>query len=124
MNYIKSIIYKKERGASLIEVIVALVICMIVFVLSTNILLKNEQTNNVRLKQKALLILSPQLYKEGSSEIDEYMGFKIYVETNINDSISILKDLYVIAKDNNGKILAKRFVIVEDTVGRENNFKK
>lgn len=119
MNYIKSIISRKERGSSLIEVIIALVICMIIFILSTNILLKNEQTNNVRLKQKALLVLSPQLFNEGSSEVDNYLGLKIHIETDTNDSIPNLKNLHMIAKDNNGKILAKRFAIIEQETARE-----
>jgi len=49
---------KKFRASSIIEVIVALAICMIIFVIATSVIVNSQRSNNIRLKQKAQFILS------------------------------------------------------------------
>jgi type II secretory pathway pseudopilin PulG len=46
------------HASSIIEVIVALAICMIIFGIAMSVIVKSQQSNNIRLKQKAQFILT------------------------------------------------------------------
>lgn len=49
---------KKFRASSIVEVIVALAICITIFLISMTVIINSQRSNNIRLKQKAQLILS------------------------------------------------------------------
>jgi type II secretory pathway pseudopilin PulG len=57
-NYIDFLKKKKLRASSIVEVIVALAICMILFAISMSVIVNSQRSNNIRLKQKAQFILS------------------------------------------------------------------
>jgi hypothetical protein len=48
----------RVRASSIVEVIVALAICMIIFGISISVILNSQRSNSIRLKQKAQFILS------------------------------------------------------------------
>lgn len=57
-NYIDYLKKTKFRASSIVEVIVALAICMVIFGISISVIVNSQRSNNIRLKQKAQFILS------------------------------------------------------------------
>ena len=50
-------IRKQTKGSTVLEVIVSLTICLIIFSISTRFILKMQTGNNIRTKQRAELLL-------------------------------------------------------------------
>lgn len=53
-----NLLQKKLRASSMVEVLVALSICLIIFMIAMSVLMNSQRSNNIRLKQKAQFILS------------------------------------------------------------------
>lgn len=66
---IRTVITKRLNGQSLVEVLVAIAVCMIVFSLSVTILLKVEKEDNSLLRLKAD-VLQKKLHRELDTNIE------------------------------------------------------
>ena len=99
-------------ASSVMEVVVALIICMILFSISTNIILKNQRSNNIVLKYKAKLILSSIT----RNNIDEYAnynvpGIVISVTKVRNDSLKNICSITVSVCDHEKRILCEKIFL-------------
>jgi hypothetical protein len=78
----------KIRSSSIIEVVVALSICMIIFFISMTVILNCRKSNDIRLRQEAQLILST--FNENLIQNDSvFVSKKFFLETIIHECDTI-----------------------------------
>jgi len=114
-KFIKNIKKRKITGSTIVEVLVALTICMIIFSISLSIISKSQKNSNVRLKQKASLLLS----NITENNLDEYRNFDSHeftlsVDTEKNDSIKGICKVTLSVYDSEGKVLGKKIFLVNN----------
>ncbi len=102
-------------GSTIVEVIVALIICMTIFSISVSIILKSRISNNISLKQKASLVLS----NITRDNLDEYMNFNspeftLSVDTEENDSIQDVYKVTISVFDSEGKVLGEKILLINN----------
>lgn len=103
----------KLRASSIVEVIVALAICMIIFMISMSVIVNSQRSNNIRLKQKAQFILS-----EINGNIQEkdttFDNGSLRLQTTIqkNDTISEVSKVNYSVFDNSGHLLGMKVIWV------------
>ena len=102
-------------GSTIVEVIVALIICMIIFSISASIILKSRISNNISLKQKASLVLS----NISRNNLDEYVNFNspeftLSVDKEENDSIQDVYKVTISVFDSEGKVLGEKILLINN----------
>lgn len=105
--------FKREKlhASSIVEVIVALAICMIIFGISMSVIVNSQRSNNIRLKQKAQFILSTidanTLKQDSSLE-----NGSLRLEANIqkNDTIPGVSRISYSVFDNAGHKLGMKVI--------------
>jgi hypothetical protein len=110
-RFIKYINPKKFRASSIIEVIVALAICMIIFGISMSVIVNSQRSNNIRLKQKAQFILSMvdlNTLKQDSSL--ENGSLRLEATIQKNDTIPGVSKISYSVFDNVGHLIGMKVV--------------
>ena len=102
-------------GSTIVEVIVALIICMTIFSISVSIILKSRISNNISLKQKASLVLS----NISRNNLDEYVNFNspeftLSVDKEENDSIQDVYKVTISVFDSEGKVLGEKILLINN----------
>ncbi|HBL77428.1 MAG: hypothetical protein A2W90_21335 [Bacteroidetes bacterium GWF2_42_66] len=108
-KFFKAYNRQKLIASSVMEVIVALIVCMIIFSISTSIILKSQKSNNISLKQKARLTLT-NITRNNWEEYADFncQGFEISVVSEENDSMQNICRVIVSACDNEGRMLGEK----------------
>ena len=101
--------HRKLHASSIVEVIVALAICLIIFMISMSVILNSQRSNNIRLKQKAQFVLSAI----DANNLPENASFdkgSLQLEKNIqeNDTIPGVSVISYSIYDNAGHKLAMK----------------
>lgn len=112
-KFIESFIHKKSRASSIVEVIVALAICLIIFLISMSVIVNSQRSNNIRLKQKAQFILSTidsdSLF-QGTNQ--DYGSLRIEKSIQECDTIEGLSIISYSAFDNAGHKIGMKVIWV------------
>ena len=114
-NQINSYFVKTLKGSTMVEVLMAILVCLIIFSLSLSILLNIEKNHNTRLKLKADLLyeLTNNDTAPSISETRETNGFNVRTTyTPYNDS----RELYiksVVISTKSGKRLSEKHLLTK-----------
>jgi len=103
----------KLRASSIVEVIVALAICMIIFMISMSVIVNSQRSNNIRLKQKAQFILSV-VNGNIQQEDTTFDNGSLRLETTFqkNDTISGVSKVSYLVFDNSSHLLGMKVIWV------------
>ncbi|HLN74515.1 MAG TPA: hypothetical protein VK205_14580 [Prolixibacteraceae bacterium] len=110
-KFINSLVKKKLFASTIVEVIVALAICMIIFLIAMNVIVNSQRSNNIRLKQKAQFILST-LNADVQNPDSVFENGSLHLETiqQFNDTIPGVCRLNYVVMDNAGHVLATKVI--------------
>jgi len=111
----------KLRASSIVEVIVALAICMIIFMISMSVIVNSQRSNNIRLKQKAQFILSVingNIQEKDTTFDNESLRLKTTVQKN--DTISGVSKVNYSVFDNSGHLLGMKVIWVATDILSKN----
>lgn len=109
-NYFKR---TKLMASSIVEVIVALAICMIIFMISMSVIVNSQRSNNIRLKQKAQFILSVingNIQEKDTTFDNGSLRLKTTVQKN--DTISGVSSVSYSVFDNSNHVLGMKVIWV------------
>ncbi len=103
----------KLSGSSIMEVIIALAICLIIFFISIAIISRSYKDNNVILRYKANFILS----NITDDNFEEYEGFdkdgiKLSVKMEESDTIQNIATVKIYAHSYAGKLIGKKVFLI------------
>lgn len=105
---------RKVPASSLVEVIVALTICMVIFLIAMSVILQSQKSNNVRLRQKALFLLSGiEITKLGKDSVVHDGSLRIEKITLTNDTLEGVSQVNVMVLDNLGHLLGQKVIWVK-----------
>ena len=112
-KFIKS--YKRKMPASsLVEVIVALTICMIIFLIAMSVILQSQKSNSIRLRQKAQFLLSGiEFSKLLKDSLTEDGSLRIEKITLTNDTLEGISQVNFLVLDNSGHLLGQKVIWIE-----------
>lgn len=111
----------KLRASSIVEVIVALAICMILFMISMSVIVNSQRSNNIRLKQKAQFVLSAingNIQEKDTTFDNESLRLKTTVQKN--DTISGVSKVSYSVFDNSGHLLGMKVIWVATDILSKN----
>jgi len=102
---------KKLSASSIVEVIVALAICITIFLISMTVITNSQRSNNIRLKQKAQFILST-IDANNILQSTSFDNGSLRLETNIqeNDTIPDIRIISYSVFDNAGHKLGMKVI--------------
>lgn len=109
-------------ASSLVEVIVALTICMIIFLIAMSVILQSQKSNNVRLRQKAQFLLSGiEFSKLLKDSLTEDGSLRIEKITLTNDTLEGISQVNFLVLDNSGHLLGQKVIWIESDQFHEND---
>lgn len=117
-NFVHYFLKKKVKASTLVEVLVAIAVCMIVFTLAMTILLKADQESNSLLKLKAGLAY-PELVEQLDESIEigtDTLYLNGLVIARTVEPVDSLTDVMAVtfhAYDNNKIPLSVKRVLIE-----------
>lgn len=111
-------LFLKFKGSSLVEVLVAIAICMTIFSIALAILLKANQENSTRLKLQANLFQEELITKvrlngiEENTDFVEQEGLIVQFEYTDREDYANMKQVTIRILSKNGTPLAIKTLIV------------
>ncbi len=117
--YLSKRLNQKIKGSTLVEVLMAILVCLIVFSLAQSILLKMEKDYNTRLKLKADMYYNPTQYQNElipGTETFQTNGLKIKRSVSAYDELDNINIESVLITSKDGKPLSiKQRLIPQNT---------
>lgn len=103
----------KLRASSIVEVTVALAICMIIFMISMSVIVNSQRSNNIRLKQKAQFVLSVinGNIQEKDTTFDNE-SLRLITTVQKNDTISGVSRVNYSVFDNSNHLIGMKVIWV------------
>lgn len=110
-KFFKHCTRRKLRASSIVEVIVALAICMIIFMISMSVIINSQRSNNIRLKQKAQFRLSTiDVNNLQQDTTFENGSLRLESSIQINDTIPGVSSISYSVYDNAGHKIGMKVI--------------
>ena len=117
--YLSKRLKQKIKGSTLVEVLIAILVCLIVFSLAQSILLKMEKDYNTRLRLKADMYYNPTQYQNKlipGTETFQTNALKIKRSVSAYDELDNINIESVLITSKDGKPLSiKQRLIPQNT---------